>query len=315
MSPDTPVGVAGPGAAVLAIDVGGTDTKFALVDHRGNLRGITRVATHLDGRRPGDAVVEQVVQLAGECTARYPEIKVAALGLVVPGLVDDDAGVGLFASNFGWRNYPFRDRVREETGLPVSFGHDVSAAGDAEMRAGAGLGADDAVVLIIGTGIAGAVFSDGRPVRAGGYAGELGHARVPGGLPCPCGASGCLETVASAGGITRRYAARTGRTVSGAREVLVASQAGDDDASEIWSDAVEALAFSICQLVAMVGTETVILGGGLAQAGAALLEPLDRRIEEQLSFLRKPRLTISQLGQDAGLIGAAMHARDLVALP
>jgi glucokinase len=309
-----PAGPADPGPAVLAIDVGGTDTKSAVMDRDGSLHGIARVPSAHDERRPGDVVVEQVVELARTYTAAYPDAGISALGLVVPGLVDDAAGVGLFASNFGWDRYPFRDRVSEATGFPVAFGHDVSAAGDAEMRAGAGLGADDAVVLIIGTGIAGAVFSGGRPVRAGGYAGEIGHAQVPGGLPCPCGASGCLETLGSAGAIARRYTSRTGRPVSGAREVLAAGQAGDEDAREIWSDAVKALAFSIRQLVAMIGTETVILGGGLAQAGPALLEPLRRRLQEDISFLRMPRLTTSLLGQDAGLIGAALRARDLVAV-
>ncbi|MHA7209098.1 ROK family protein [Arthrobacter sp. MDT1-65] len=307
-----PSGLAGPGPGVLAIDVGGTDTKAAVIDRAGNLHGLERIPSAHDERRPGDAVAEQVVELARTYTARFPDREIHALGLVVPGLVDDVAGVGLFASNFGWDHYPFRDVVSDATGLPVAFGHDVSAAGDAEMRAGAGLGAEDAVVLIIGTGIAGAVFCGGRPVRAGGYAGEIGHAQVPGGLPCPCGATGCLETLGSAGAIMRRYTARTGRPVSGAREVLIASQAGDEDASEIWADAVQALAFSICQLAAMIGTETVILGGGLSQAGPALLEPLGRRIQEQMTFLRVPRLTTSLLGQDAGLIGAALHARDLL---
>lgn len=305
------LGPVGPGPGVLAIDVGGTDTKSAVIDGDGNLRGIMRIPSPHDDRRAGDLVVEQVVELAGAYTAGHPDVEISALGLVVPGLVDDAAGIGLFASNFGWDHYPFRERVAKATGLPVAFGHDVSAAGDAEMRAGAGLGSDDAVVLIVGTGIAGAVFCEGRPVRASGYAGELGHAQVPGGLPCRCGASGCLETIGSAGAITRRYNSRTGRTVSGAREVLEAAQAGDHDAREIWTDAVNALAFSICQLVAMIGTETVVMGGGLAQAGPALMDPLARRVEEQLSFLRVPRLKTSLLGQDAGLIGAAMRARDL----
>lgn len=286
--------------------------KAAVIDQGGNLHGLVRVPSPHDDERPGDVVVDQVAVLAREYATSYPHVELRALGLVVPGLVDDAAGVGLFASNFGWHDYPFGERVREATGLPVAFGHDVSAAGVAEMRAGAGLGANDAVVLIIGTGIAGAVFCEGRPVRAGGYAGELGHAQVPGGFPCACGALGCLETVGSAGAIARRYNLRTGRTVSGAKAVLAASQAGDADACEIWSDAVSALAFSICQLVAMIGTETVILGGGLAQAGSALLDPLGKEIEERLSFLRVPRLKTSVLGQDAGLIGAALRARDLV---
>lgn len=297
---------------VLAFDVGGTDIKAALQDNAGRFRGLMRVPTPRDARRPGDIIVERVAELAQEYAVRAEGRPIRSVGFVVPGLVDEDAGTGILAANLGWRNYPFASRLHEATGLPVAFGHDVGLAGEAEMRVGAGRGLCDVVVLIVGTGIAGAVFADGRRVRGGGFAGEFGHMPAGGGLPCPCGASGCLETVASAGAIARRFADRTGSPVREAREVLAAARKGNAAARDIWNDAVEALATVICQTAAVLGSEAVIFGGGLSQAGPALLDPLARLTDARLSFHRRPRLLRSALGQDAGLVGAAMRARDLL---
>jgi glucokinase len=302
-----------PARAVLAFDVGGTDMKAALVDDAGRLYSLVRIPTPRDGGRPGDAIVAKVASMTQDYIGKFPGCSIGSIGFVVPGLVDEEAGVGVMSTNLGWRGYPFTERITGATGLPVAFGHDVSIAGEAEMRAGAGQGLRDVVVMIIGTGIAGAVFVEGNRVRAGGYAGELGHAEVPGGDPCPCGAFGCLETIGSAGAITRRYNERTGAAAPGAESVLAAARRGDPDAAEVWNDAVDALAFSICQLAAVLGTEAVILGGGLAQAGPALLDPLRLRVESRLSFHRVPQITTSVLGQDAGLIGAGLRAHDLVA--
>ncbi|WP_246669977.1 ROK family protein [Arthrobacter zhaoguopingii] len=304
-----------PARGVLAFDVGGTDMKAALLDDAGDLHALVRIPTPRDERHPGDAIVAKVAALTGEYRARFPDCSIESIGFVVPGLVDEDAGIGLMSANLGWRDYAFTENITRATGLPVAFGHDVSIAGEAEMRAGAGRGLRDVVMMVIGTGIAAAVFCDGRRVRAGGYAGEIGHAAVPGGFACPCGATGCLETVGSAGAITRRYSELSGSPVSGAKGVLEAARRGDPHAVQVWDDAVRALAFSICQLSAVLGTEAVILGGGLAQAGPALLDPLRERVKSGLSFHRVPHLTTSVLGQDAGLIGAGLRARDLVAGP
>lgn len=300
---------------VLALDVGGTDIKVALQDSAGAFHGLRRLPTPLDPQAPGDVIVAETARLLGEYRALASGAPIRSIGLVVPGLVDETAGVGILSANLGWRDYPFSDEVRKATGLPVAFGHDVGLAGEAEMRLGAGQGLRDAVVMVIGTGIAGAVFSDGRRVHGGGFAGEIGHAPVPGGLPCACGAVGCLETVASAGAIGRRWARHTGARNAGAREVLAAAAAGDPAAHRIWDEALEALATVISQVTAVLGSEAVILGGGLSQAGPALLDPLAGMVDSRLSFHRRPRLLVSALGQDAGLAGAAMAARDLLAVP
>jgi glucokinase len=172
------------------------------------------------------------------------------------------------------------------------------------------------VVLIIGTGIAGGLILGGHPYTGGGFAGEIGHALSdPQGERCPCGAVGCLETISSAAAIARRYGAASGKAVPGALEVLTAATAGDADAIRVWEDAVRALAEQLARLAAVLAPEAIVLGGGLAQAGSALFDPLAAQLEALLSFHRRPVLLRARLGDDAGLLGTALAARDLAATP
>jgi glucokinase len=302
----------GPGKAVLAFDVGGTDTKSAIIDRRGRVLGLRRTPTprHLDD--PAGAVVSSLAALAREQLDQFPEVQPVAAGVSVPGLVDERAGVGIFASNLGWRDAPLRDIAERELGLPVAFGHDARAASDAEYRLGAATAYSDVVVLTIGTGIAGGLVLGGRPYTGGGFAGEIGHALSdPEGEQCACGAIGCLETISSAGAIARRYTAASGIAVPGALEVLDAAAAGDVHAVRIWDDALRALAEQLARLVAILAPEAVVIGGGLARAGPALFEPLGERLDALLSFHRRPALIRARLGDDAGLLGTALAARDL----
>jgi glucokinase len=302
----------GPGEAVLAFDVGGTDTKSALIDRHGRVLGLRRTPTPRGDGDPAGAIVASLAALAREHLADVPDVHPVTAGVSVPGLVDERRGIGIFASNLGWRDAPIRALAERALGLPVAFGHDVRAAGDAEHRLGAAQGYGDVVVLAIGTGIAGSLVLGGHPYAGGGYAGELGHALSdPDGEPCACGAVGCLETIASAGAIARRYTAASGIEVSGAREVLAAAEAGDDEARRVWDDAIRALAEELARLVAIVAPEAVVIGGGLAQAGQALFEPLGERLDGILSFHRRPALVRARLGDDAGLLGTALAARDL----
>ncbi|MDF2574055.1 MAG: hypothetical protein K0S05_967 [Agromyces sp.] len=305
--PNAPLG---PGDAVLAFDVGGTDTKSALIDAEGRVLGLRRTPTPLDGDRTAEAVVGHVAGLAAELRAAHPDVHPVAAGLLVPGIVDARRGVGIFASNLGWRDAPIRDLAESALGMPVAFHHDVTAASWAEHRLGAAQAYADVVVLVIGTGIAGSLILDGRPHLGGGYAGEIGHSPVAEGPRCACGARGCLETIASAGAIARRYAERSGAEVDGAREVLARAESGDAIAREVWEAAVDALGFAVAQLAATVAPEAIVIGGGLSRAGDALFPPLAARVNERLSFHRRPLLVPAKLGDDAGLLGAALIARE-----
>lgn len=303
----------GAGEAVIAFDVGGTDMKSALFAGDGTMLGLTRTPTPLAGADTPTTVLEAAAQITARYAEEFPTVTPRAAGIVVPGLVDDEKGIGIFASNLGWRDAPFKALGETRLGMPVAFSHDVRGAGEAEFRLGAARGVNDAAVLVVGTGIAGAFFIDGKPHIAGGYAGEIGHSIViPNGLDCPCGGRGHMETLASAGAIARRYSEHSGEAVDGARAVLLRAQAGDTVAQGIWNDAVNALALGIAQVITLIAPEIVVVGGGLAQAGPALFEPLERELDSMLTFHRRPRIVAAQIGEDAGLIGAALGARSLL---
>ncbi|MDP5228296.1 MULTISPECIES: ROK family protein [Arthrobacter] len=293
-------------AGVLAFDVGGTDMKSGVVTADGTVLALQRHKTPLDPQRPGEAILERIEQLYGEYSHQFPAGTFEAVGITVPGLVDEVHGVGIYSANLGWRDFPFRDLAEQRLGIPVAFGHDVASAGSAEMELGAAREFQDAMVMVVGTGIAAAIFTSGRPVTAGGFAGEIGHAMVPD----PDGqGSVILESVGSAGAIAKRYRRITGTEVDGAREVLERAMTGEPEALKVWNQAVEALAFSICQCVSILGTEAVVIGGGLSAAGEALLEPLRSAVDDALDFQRRPVIRAAALGQDAGMLGSALKAR------
>jgi len=297
---------------VLAFDVGGTDVKAALIDGVGAICDVVRVPTPRDGARTAAAVVDLVGELGRKLTANHPHVRPAAAGLVVPGYVDDEAGIGVYSENLGWTDYPFRDRAQAELGLQVAFGHDVRAAGEAEYRLGAAAPFGDVIVMTLGTGIAGAIFVRGQLYAGGGMAGEMGHSRVADEPDCACGGRGCLEAVASAGAIARRYTRATGVAVTGAKEVRDRARRGDPDAIGVWESALDALALDLSHSVALLAPEAIVLGGGLSEAGADLFDALERRLDALLTFQRRPRLLRASIGENAGVIGAALRARDLV---
>ena len=298
---------------VLSFDVGGTDIKAGLVDARGTVLGMRRVPTPLDPARPGEAVLDRLAGLKAELASEFPEAPAKAAGIIVPGIVDSVAGVGVYSANLGWRNFPFKAEAEKRLGIPVAFDHDVRSAAAVEHSFGGSKEFNDVVVMVVGTGIAAAVFSGGKAVTAGGFAGELGHAQVPDPDAGPdATGSTILEAVGSAGAIAKRYHRASGNPVDGARGVLLRASAGDALAARVWADAVDALAFTICQCVNIMGTEAVVIGGGLAEAGDELLEPLRKRVDAILDFQRRPHLIRAQLGQDAGLLGAALNARALL---
>lgn len=306
MRSDTGSLASGP---VLAFDVGGTDIKSGIVLANNEIVGLERNRTPRGSSDPGEAIVAMLVHLTARYRETYPQVPFNAIGFVVPGLVDEQAGIGILSSNLGWRNFPFADRARSLLHAPVAFGHDVGAAGEAEFSAGAAKDSKDAVIMVNGTGIAAAVFSDGRRVQGRGYAGELGHALVPD--PDNPQRSVVLESVGSAGAIAARYSNASGKGVAGAREVLELARSGDPVAQRIWDQAIDVLAFSLSQCVSLLGTETVVIGGGISGAGDSLLAPLRRAVDGRLTLPNRPRIVLAHLGENAGLLGAALKGRQL----
>jgi len=292
---------------VVALDVGGSAMKGAVLNERGRVVAFHRWPTPTsDGP---DAVVGAVMGAVDELL-RHAEGAVA-VGLVVPGLVDDLAGIALHSENIGWRDVPFRELVAERSGLPVGFGHDVRAGGLAERTLGAASGVDDVLFLPIGTGISGAMYVAGALIK-NKYAGELGHIDVGSGEPCACGARGCLETAASGASIAKRYNRATGGSAAGAQEVLTAMAAGDQAAAVVWDRALDALARALATYTSLLAPELIVIGGGLSGAGEVLLDPLRRRLRELLVWQREPRIVAALLGENAACLGAGLLARQAI---
>ncbi|WP_375484086.1 ROK family protein [uncultured Jatrophihabitans sp.] len=289
---------------LVAVDVGGTAIKGSVGS--GPPRASDEVVRRPIPADDPPAAVEAVLDVVVELCDRSGEA--AAVGLVVPGLVDDAAGVARYSENIGWRDVRFRDLVGERTGVPVGFGHDVRAGGLAERTVGAGHDVDDLLFLPIGAGISGAMVVEGR-MLTNPYGGELGHVDVAGAEDCVCGAHGCLEAVASASAIARRYTRATGTPVRGAVDVLAAADRGDNVAVQVWDDAVAAIARGIVIYAGLLAPEVVVIGGGLSRAGDRLIDPLRTQVHRLVRMQREPRIVASALGADAGRVGAALLAQ------
>jgi len=296
-------------APVIAIDVGGTFLKGAIVEGA----SIT-VSERWPTRREhgSDQALEGVIAFGQKLVRENPQAK--ALGIVVPGLVDEANGISIFAENVGWRDVPFRRLLEEATGLPVGFGHDVRAGGLAEKEFGAGLGVKNFLFLPIGTGISGAIFVDGNLVEDS-LAGELGHIEIGSGEECTCGGANCLETVATGASIARRYEKLTGIHVEGSAEVLNLVRAGDPVALAVWDEALESLAKVLTMYISILPPDLIIFGGGVSMSGEELLRPLREKINGRSLWQRKPRLAVSHFGDNSAVVGAAILAQRVLKDP
>jgi len=301
----------------VGIDIGGTKIAGGVVDEDGNIVEKLRVDTPLDTRELADAVVD----MARHFGAAH---RIAAVGVAAAGFIDRDRTTIIHAPNIAWRNEPLKASLESRIDVPVAIENDANAAGWAEFRFGAGRDVDHMVMLTMGTGVGGAVVIGGELFRGGhGIGGELGHIRfIRDGIACGCGQNGCLEQYASgralqreahdiadAGGIGAALAnlrAEKGAISGPAISRLVL--AGDPGAIEALRRVATALGEGCGGFQAVLDPELFVIGGGVAQLGEDLLGPVRIAYETSLpGYGDRPiaRFAIAQLGNDAGLIGAA----------
>ena len=293
---------------VLAIDVGGTTIKSEIVASDETVVATSRVPTP-----HGVAALDAIAGAGSALIASLPEadrtrVTRAAVGL--PGIIDRVGGIGVLSGNIGWRDLQIAEPLRTAWGLPVTIDHDVTLAGWAEWRRGAGRGVDDVCFVSLGTGIAAALVVGGALVRGGtSQAGELGHA--PSSLSdrmCGCGARGCLESVASASAIEQIYAERTGTSRVPAEEVI-ARRDDDPVAYDVWTVAVDALAEGLTHISHSVSPSRIVLGGGLAGAGDVLTSGVRAGLERASTVVGVPEVVTGTFGARAGIVGVALLAR------
>ncbi|KRF38279.1 ROK family protein [Terrabacter sp. Soil810] len=296
--------------AVVGIDVGGTRIKSALVTPDGQ---VLAEAVRPTPEKVGDQLGEVAAKAVVELTARVGDaVDLLAVGVAVPGLVDDLTGIGVWSANLGWRDLDLRGGIAAHVDVPVAIGHDVRSGLLAEHRLGAAREADNVLFVPLGTGLASAILCRGQLVTGSLWTGEIGHiVVVPDGPLCACGQRGCLEALSSAGAIGRRWSEATG-LVGDAEEVARRAEAGEPEARRIWQEAIDALAIMVAPVVAAAGTELVLIGGGLVHAGDTLLEPLRTALTARLGGRDDVAVRAAALGDRAGSLGAATIALDLV---
>ncbi|MDH6237238.1 ROK family glucokinase [Cryobacterium sp. CG_9.6] len=306
----------------IGIDIGGTKIAGALVDDNGTILRSDRQPTNPhDPREIEDVVVAMIENLAaGE--------NVVAAGVAAAGFIDAAQSTVYYAPNINWRNEPFRAKLEARIDLPILIENDANAAGWAEFRYGAGREYTDMVTLTIGTGVGGAIVANGSLLRGGFGAGaELGHLRlVPGGLPCGCGASGCIEQYGSGRALLRiageiadegplgsglraaqeRKGKLTGKDVGHLIEV------GDPGAVAALARLGASLGEACASLGAVLDPQVFVFGGGVSIAGDLLLDPIRAAYLEHLparGYHPEATFAIAQLVNDAGVVGAADLAR------
>jgi glucokinase len=289
---------------VLAVDLGGSSMKGAIVSEHG-----VTVATETR-LTPESDIVETLVGLLHslEAVASAQGLRVIAAGVVTPGIVNEQSGVVQYASNLGWRDMPLLDLLKARLDMPVAIGHDVRAAGLAEQLLGAARGAEDFVLIPIGTGVAAALIASSDTLTgATGAAGEFGHIPVvPGGELCLCGQRGCLEVYVSGAGLARRYLARSGTALSS--QQIVARLGSDTIADDVWQEAVQVLGQGLAIMTLLLDPRVIVIGGGFAQAGEALFGPVRAALSAGLAWRDAPPVVMAHLGSDAGRIGASILA-------
>lgn len=293
---------------VVAVDIGGSTIKSALVDSSFN---IIAAATAPTPR--ADSTGKETVRVISELVhALSLKGKVSSIGVGVPGVFDEVNSVSRWAGNLGWKDLAIGDLLREELNVPIAFDHDVRAGALAELRAGAAKGEKNAAFIAIGTGISAGLIIDGVIRSAGGYAGEIGHLNVGHSYQCVCGKLGCLEAISSASAISTAYAKHSGHNGVSAEKVVSLAADGDPIASRIWNEALTSLA-SVCEiLITILAPDVIVFGGGLSNAGAALADPISNSLSQLLTFQHKPELKIAHFGSQAGMIGCAIMAFDLI---
>ncbi|MDX2033478.1 MAG: ROK family protein [Blastocatellia bacterium] len=317
----------------IGIDLGGTNIKAALVDtETGEIDDPVSIPTH--AREGYDSVISQMNVLVNRLIAAKGLEKnaVGGIGVGVPGAIDMERGRTLFLPNLPgqWRNVPLAEKLGELSALPVRIINDARAMTLGEWKFGAGKGVETVACYTLGTGIGGGLIINNQlHLGIGGGAGELGHVTIDmHGPKCGCGANGCVEAYASGPaiaamgmkavvqGATTRIAELCENDLNRITPELICQAAvdGDSIAKEIYEQAGYYIGVAVASIVTAINPRRVVMGGGVAAAGEVILDPIRRTVQTRvcLTDLKHVQVVLAELGNTAGLIGAAMWAKQHV---
>lgn len=302
----------------IGIDFGGTSVKL------GVCRGAELLHTDepiITAAHPGpNALIGEMAARVAKLRETFPDI--AAIGVGVPGLVDFDHGFVHILTNVpGWKHIPLKALLSEKTGLPCVVENDANAMAYAEWRYGAGKGLRNVVALTLGTGVGGGLVLDGKMFRGSSFsAGEIGQMSIDmDGTPGAYGNLGALEkymgNVQIAEHAVKRYAeAGIDKNVEDCtpKAIAIAASSGDDIARQIWAEIADWLGTALSSIAWLINPDAFVIGGGVAQAGALLFDPLKAKVNSMVSTVVSEKLQIipAHFSNDAGIIGNAALAAD-----
>ncbi len=314
------------GPDTIGIDIGGTSVRAGVISADGTMLDAARAETPRSAR----ALERCLDRLVGELAERND---VAAVGLAVAGFLDPDRTTVSFAPHLPWRNARVPEDMARRVGLPVVMEHDANSAAWAEYVYGGAKRADVTCVIAIGTGIGAALIADGKLFRgAFGVAPELGHLQVvPDGRPCECGKSGCWERYCSGtalvetaidlmapsgthGLLMAREVAADPGSLTG-RRVAAAAEAGDPVAQEAVADFAKWLGVGLAMVCDIFDPDLIVLSGGVGASSRLYLDDAREQYARLLTgakYRRKARIRATELGERAGMLGAAAIAREAV---
>lgn len=311
----------------IGVDLGGTGIKAGVVNEQGEI--IAKASCPTGVERGYGPVIADMAKLCLEALEKSGHAldEVAGIGIGIPGIQDPATGLVPFCTNLGWHQVPLVEEMHKYIDKPVFVGNDATVAGLAEAVAGVSAGASTSVFVTLGTGVGGGIVIDGKPYSGpNGVASEIGHMiTVAGGEECTCGNCGCWERYASATAIIRegRKFAQAHpdcaimKAVGGdldkieAKTVIDLAKAGDPDAVALFDNYVYHLCVGLVNLINLYDPQIIALGGGVSHAGQFLLDAVNAKLPSMIFYKTMPhaKIALATLGNDAGIIGAAMLAR------
>ncbi len=316
-------------AHYIGIDIGGTNIACGIVNEKCEIIARSKVKTNAP--RPYGEILADIVRAARlACDeAGIDPGSVDSVGIGCPGTCNQQTGVVEYSNNLGFVNVPLRTDVEKALGVKTFLGNDADAAAYGEYCAGAAKGAENAVVITLGTGVGSGIIIGGKIYSGSNFAGgEIGHTVISvGGRACTCGRKGCFETYSSATGLvntTKEYAARYPDSLMAklieqdgrvsARTAYTAMKQGDEAGRLVTEEYVKYLAVGITNVINVFQPDVLCIGGGVCNEGDTLLVPLKKLVAEQVytkNSAKNAEIVICSLGNDAGIIGAAMLFKSL----
>lgn len=311
----------------VGIDLGGTNIVAGVVDENYNI--IAKASTKTNCPRPEKEIADDMARMAVEAVknAKLSMEQIEWIGVGTPGIANSSTGIIEYSNNLGFKNTPMVKYIRESIDKPVFIENDANAAAYGEFVAGAAKGSKNAVCITLGTGVGGGIIIDGRIYAGSNFAGaEIGHTVIEvDGAQCSCGRKGCFEAYSSATGLIRmskeamaehpdsimnKMAEEKGKVT--ARTSFDCMRAGDKYAKAVVEKYIKYLAAGITNTINIFQPDVLCIGGGVCNEGDPLLLPMKELVAKEVYTRNSPKNTkivIAELGNDAGIIGAAFLGR------